>query len=77
MEGRCTRSVLTGLSALGGPPGTGSPGRRRNAGADWIDAEVVVDGKRISSRKPDDLPAFNREITKLFCQLRQLPRMHA
>jgi protease I len=30
----------------------------RNAGAEWEDAEVVVDGHLISSRKPDDLPAF-------------------
>jgi protease I len=29
-----------------------------NAGAKWVDREVVVDGKLISSRKPDDLPAF-------------------
>jgi protease I len=29
-----------------------------NAGADWFDEEVVVDGKLITSRKPDDLPAF-------------------
>jgi len=39
-----------------------------NAGADWVDEEVVVDGKLVSSRKPDDLPAFNREITRLFGQ---------
>jgi protease I len=32
----------------------------RNAGADWEDAEVVVDGNLVSSRKPDDLPAFVR-----------------
>ena len=32
------------------------------AGADWRDAEVVVDGNLITSRKPDDLPAFCREI---------------
>jgi protease I len=32
----------------------------RNAGADWEDAEVVVDGHLISSRRPDDLPAFMR-----------------
>ncbi len=32
----------------------------RNAGAEWEDAEVVVDGHLISSRKPDDLPAFMR-----------------
>jgi protease I len=32
------------------------------AGADWVDAEVVVDGNLITSRKPDDLPAFCRAI---------------
>ena len=30
----------------------------RNAGAHWVDQEVVVDGAHISSRRPDDLPAF-------------------
>ena len=35
-----------------------------NAGATWVDAEVVVDGNLITSRKPDDLPAFCREIVK-------------
>lgn len=29
-----------------------------NAGADWVDAECVVDGRLITARKPDDLPAF-------------------
>ncbi len=38
----------------------------RNAGATWVDREVCVDGKRVSSRKPDDLPAFCREFIKLF-----------
>jgi protease I len=33
-----------------------------NAGADWIDQEVVIDGNIISSRGPDDLPAFCRAI---------------
>jgi deglycase len=33
-----------------------------NAGADWVDREVVVDGNVITSRKPDDLDAFCREI---------------
>jgi protease I len=32
----------------------------RNAGAEWEDAEVVVDGNLVSSRRPDDLPAFMR-----------------
>lgn len=35
-----------------------------NAGAKWVDQEVVVDGNLITSRKPDDLPAFCREIVK-------------
>jgi len=34
----------------------------RNAGATWLDREVVCDGNWTSSRKPDDLPAFNREF---------------
>jgi protease I len=38
----------------------------RNAGAEWVDEEVVVDGNLVSSRKPDDIPAFNREVIKLF-----------
>jgi protease I len=38
----------------------------RNAGGTWVDREVVVDGNWVSSRKPDDIPAFNREMTKLF-----------
>lgn len=34
----------------------------RNAGANWVDQEVVTDGQFIFSRKPDDLPAFNKAI---------------
>ncbi len=34
----------------------------KNAGADWVDEEVVVDGNLITSRKPDDLPAFNEKL---------------
>jgi protease I len=37
----------------------------KNAGAHWVDREVVVDGNLITSRKPDDLPAFNRELLDL------------
>lgn len=33
-----------------------------NAGAHWVDKEVVKDGQLISSRQPDDIPAFNREL---------------
>ncbi|MBN1115517.1 MAG: type 1 glutamine amidotransferase [Oligoflexia bacterium] len=35
-----------------------------NAGANYVDREVVTDGNIITSRKPDDLPAFSREIIK-------------
>ena len=38
----------------------------RNAGAEWMDQEAVVDGNLVSSRKPDDIPAFNREMIGLF-----------
>lgn len=34
----------------------------RNAGANWVDREVVIDGHLISSRKPDDIPAFNQAL---------------
>ena len=34
----------------------------RNAGAEWTDEEVVVDGNLITSRNPDDLPAFNKAL---------------
>ena len=37
----------------------------RNAGGEWVDEEVVVDGNLITSRKPDDLPAFNEKLAEL------------
>ncbi len=40
-----------------------------NAGAQWVDQEVVVDGRMVTSRKPDDLPAFMREMLKLLKNL--------
>jgi protease I len=40
----------------------------RNAGATWVDREVVVDGNLVTSRKPDDLPAFNREVIGIFAK---------
>jgi protease I len=39
-----------------------------NAGAEFFDKEVVVDGNLITSRHPYDLPAFCREILKFFKQ---------
>ena len=38
----------------------------RNAGATWTDEEAVTDGNLVTSRKPDDIPAFNRAINDLF-----------
>ena len=40
----------------------------RNAGAEWQDAEVLRDRNWVSSRKPADLPAFNREMLTLFAE---------
>jgi len=34
----------------------------KNAGANWVDQEVATDGQFITSRKPDDIPAFNKAI---------------
>jgi protease I len=36
----------------------------KNAGATWVDQEVVVDEGLVTSRKPDDLPAFNRKLVE-------------
>ena len=38
----------------------------RNAGAQWVDQEVVVDGNLVTSRKPDDLDAFDKAVVDLF-----------
>ena len=46
-----------------------------NAGADWVDQEAVVDKGLVTSRSPDDIPAFNQETIKLFSGARG--RRHA
>lgn len=38
----------------------------RNAGGDWVDNEVIYSGNLVTSRKPDDIPAFNRSMIELF-----------
>jgi protease I len=40
----------------------------RNAGATWVDKEVVVDGGLVTSRKPDDIPAFNKKMLEEFAE---------
>ena len=42
----------------------------RNAGGNWVDREVVEDGNWVTSRQPDDLPAFNRAMISLFSRSR-------
>ena len=39
-----------------------------NAGARWVDEEVVVDNGLVTSRKPDDIPAFNEKMIEEFCE---------
>jgi protease I len=40
----------------------------RNAGGEWVDEEVVVDEGIVTSRKPDDIPAFNKKMIEEFCE---------
>ncbi len=40
----------------------------KNAGANWVDEATVHDGNLVTSRKPDDIPAFSREIIRLFAE---------
>jgi|SRR5205807_97151 len=43
----------------------------RNAGGQWENLEVLRDKNWVSSRKPDDIPAFNREMIRLFAEAKQ------
>ncbi len=57
--------MLVSAGVLGGKTATAFHAIRDdivNAGAEWVDQEVVVDGKLVTSRKPDDLPAFLKAI---------------
>jgi len=40
----------------------------RNAGGNWVDEQVVVDNGLVTSRKPDDIPAFNDKMIEEFCE---------
>jgi deglycase len=40
----------------------------KNAGARWVDQEVVVDNGLVTSRKPDDIPAFNKKMIEEFAE---------
>ncbi|MEJ7561802.1 MAG: DJ-1/PfpI family protein, partial [Ilumatobacteraceae bacterium] len=57
--------TLVEAGVLGGKRLTSWPSLQtdiRNAGGEWVDEEVVVDGNLTTSRKPDDIPAFNRAL---------------
>jgi protease I len=41
----------------------------RNAGGNWVDEEVVEDGNLVTSRSPDDIPAFNEKLLELFARV--------
>jgi protease I len=45
-----------------------------NSGAQWVDREVVVDQGLVTSRKPDDIPAFNAKIIEEFAEGRHARR---
>jgi protease I len=47
----------------------------RNAGATWVDRELVEDGNWVSSRNPDDLPAFNEGMLKLFVRIKEREKL--
>ena len=52
----------------------------RNAGGNWVDEEVHVDNGLVTSRKPDDLPAFNKKLIEEFAEGKheaQKPSVHA
>ena len=46
----------------------------RNAGGTWVDQEVVVDEGIVTSRKPDDIPAFNEKMIEEFAEGRHADR---
>jgi protease I len=46
----------------------------KNAGGTWVDEEVVVDQGLVTSRKPDDIPAFNEKMIEEFAKGKQSPK---
>ncbi|USQ78469.1 type 1 glutamine amidotransferase domain-containing protein [Ornithinimicrobium faecis] len=59
--------ILTDADVVRGRKMTSYPSLQtdlRNAGAEWVDEEVVVDQGLVSSRTPDDLPAFNAKLVE-------------
>ncbi len=69
--------TLLEAGALSGKTVTSWPSLKtdlKNAGANWVDQEVVTDGQFITSRKPDDIPAFSRAVIE---SIAHGPQKHA
>jgi protease I len=69
--------VLIDASVIRGRTVTSWPAIKtdiRNAGAHWVDKEVVVDNGLVTSRRPDDIPAFNKKMIEEFCEGRHTGR---
>jgi protease I len=49
----------------------------RNADGNWVDKQVVVDGNLVTSRKPDDIPAFNKKMIEVFASAAPAKRQKA
>ena len=62
--------VLIDAGVVRGPTLTSWPRESdvKNAGGNWVDVEVVVDNGLVTSRKPDDIPAFNRKMIEEFAE---------
>ena len=63
--------ILVEAGVVGGRTVTSWPSLQtdiRNAGGNWVDKEVVVDNGLVTSRKPDDLPAFNKKMVEEFAE---------
>ncbi|HVF74222.1 MAG TPA: type 1 glutamine amidotransferase domain-containing protein [Acidimicrobiales bacterium] len=69
-------SLLVEADAVEGRTVTSWPSVRTdlvNAGAEWVDEEVVVDGSLVTSRQPEDLPAFTEAILDKLDATRRMP----
>lgn len=72
--------ILIDAYAVKGRNMTSYPALRldlENAGADWEDSEVVVDQGLVTSRKPEDIPAFNKAMIALYMEGPQQPFPHS
>src|SRR6202008_29414 len=72
--------MLAEADVIEGRKGTSWPSIQadlKNAGAEWVDQEVVTDQGLVTSRKPDDIPAFNRKMVEEFAEGRHPSRLRS